>query len=94
MLAAVEDVSAMPKETDTAGLTQTLDLIQTKQKQLKAKADQCDQAEQEMVGLKGEFDSWVDDNPVCPTCGSETDTQHVLKQHGHSQAKASGGARG
>ena len=94
MLAAVSEVPAMPNQTDVVGLTQMLDLIGAKQRQLQAKAKQCDQVEQELVGLQGEFESWVDDNPVCPTCGSETDTQHVLQQHDHSQVKPTGGSRG
>ena len=94
MLAAVQEVPAVPNQTDAAGLTQMLDLIGAKERQLQAKAKQQDQVEQELVGLQSEFESWVDDNPVCPTCGSETDTQHVLQQHDRSQVKPTGESRG
>ena len=94
MLAAVEEVPKVPSQTDFTALTQMLDLIGAKQRQLQARAKQCDQADQELVELQSEFESWVDDNPVCPTCGSETDTQHVLQHHDHSQAKPAGGSRG
>ena len=94
MLAAVKQVPAVPQQTDVAALSQMLDLIGAKQRQLQAKAKQCDQAEQELVGLHSEFESWVEDNPVCPTCGSETDTQHVLLQHDDTSAKSAGETRG
>ena len=94
MLAAVKKVPAMPKQTDVANLTQMLDLIGAKQRQLKTKADQCEQTAKELVGLQSEFESWVDDNPVCPTCGSQTDAQHVLQQHDRSQVETPRGSRG
>jgi len=94
MLAAVQKVPDVPKQTDVAALTQMLDLIGAKQRQLQARAKQCEQTEQELVGLQSEFESWVAENPVCPTCGSDTDAQHVLQQHGHSPAEKTGGSRG
>ena len=94
MLAAVKQVPALPKQTDLAVLSQLLDLIGAKQRQLQTRNKQCEQAEQELVGLQSEFESWVADNPVCPTCGSETDTQHVLQQHGDSETDSSGASRG
>ena len=94
MLASVKQVPPVPQPTDCVALTRMLDLIETKQRQLQTKAKQCEQAEQELIGLQSEFESWVADNPVCPTCGSETDTQHVLMQHDDSQAKPSGRSRG
>ena len=94
MLAAVKQIPAVPQQTDLVALSQMLDLIGAKQRQLQAKTKQCEQAKQELVDLQSEFESWVADNPVCPTCGSETDTQHVLQQHDHSQAESPGGSRG
>ena len=90
MLAAVTPTPALPKQTDVVALSQMLDLIGAKQRQLQARTKQFEQADQELVDLQSEFEAWVADNPVCPTCGSETDTQHVLQQHDHSQANSSG----
>jgi len=90
----VAQVPVLPKQTDVAALAQTLDLIGAKQRQLLKKTAQFDQINQELAALQSEFEQWVDANPVCPTCGSETDAQHVLQQHAHVKHHDSGESRG
>jgi len=94
MLAAVQQTPVLPKQTDIAALAQMMDLIGAKQRQLKQRSDQCEQTQQALVGLQSDFESWVAANPECPTCGSETDAQHVLQHCDHAQPKAPGGSRG
>ena len=94
LVATVAQVPVLPKQTDVAALAQTLDLIGAKQRQLLKKTTQFDQINQELAALQSEFEQWVDANPVCPTCGSETDAQHVLQQHAHVDSSESGESRG
>ena len=94
LLAAVEQVPPMPEQTDIAAFSQTLDLIEAKQRQLLQKSKQYKLVTQELADLQDEFEQWVDANPVCPTCGGETDAQHVLQTHAHLDSQSSGDSCG
>ncbi len=94
LLATVSNAPPLPKQTDIVAFSQTLDSIGTKQRQVTQKADLCKQANEELVALQIEFEVWVDANPVCPTCGSETDAQHLLEHQDHAGLKSSGESRG
>ena len=94
LLAAVEQVPPMPEQTDIAAFSQTLDLIEAKQRQLLQKSKQYKLVTQELADLQDEFEQWVDANPVCPTCGGETDAQQVLQTHAHLDSQSSGDSCG
>lgn len=44
--------------------------------------DQIRLTDSRLDSLSSEFQRWVADNPVCPTCGSATDTDHILGNAG------------
>ena len=94
LLATVSHIPPLPKQTDIAAFSQVLDLLGAKQRQVKQKSDLCKQTSEELVALQSEFEQWVDANPVCPTCGHETDSEHLLKHQGHAGLKPSGESRG
>ena len=94
LLATVSHIPPLPEQTDIAAFSQVLDLLGAKQRQLKQKSDLCKQTNEELVALRNEFEQWVDDNPVCPTCGNETDSDHLLKHQDHAGIKLSGESRG
>ena len=94
LLATVSHIPSLPEQTDIAAFSQVLDLLGAKQRQLKQKSELCKQTNKELVALQSEFEQWVDANPVCPTCGSETDSQHLLKHQDHAGLKPSGESRG
>lgn len=94
LLATVSHIPTLPKQTDVAALSQVLDLIGAKRRQLKQRSAKCDQADEALVALQNEFEQWIGANPVCPTCGSETDAEHILEHQDHVGLKSSGDSGG
>ena len=94
LLATVSHIPPLPEQTDIVAFSQVLDLLGAKQRQVKQKSDLCEKTSKELVALQNEFEQWIDANPVCPTCGNETDSEHLLKHKDHAGLKPSGESRG
>ena len=94
LLATVSHIPPLPEQTDIVAFSQVLDLLGAKQRQVKQKSDLCEKTSKELVALQNEFEQWIDANPVCPTCGNETDSGHLLKHKDHAGLKPSGESRG
>lgn len=79
---SIQDLEQPPMLRDTSQFQDRLRALKRCQRITFEKNERIAQVEVELKTLVSQFEQWVEANPVCPTCGSLTDTDHLLPNRG------------
>ena len=75
---ALNVLQPTPELADVSELAELLSDLSKTSDQLEHTSSQLKQLESEFEDLNSDVETWVDSNPTCPTCGSETKVEELL----------------